>query len=151
MAENTRIGMDGVQVVDLAAEFIGQVLIRGMHVGKERIAAHGWNHAATENRSKRRLFSPGNITMPTVLARFRVFIVVNHNDLGVVRVVCGEGMDLEFAKTSTKGDMVLAAHILVAEENNLPIQERLPDFRDCLIAALAIHAEAGDLSTNRGR
>ena len=136
--------------VDPFAEFLAEALIGRLHVGKERVAPDLRYHPAPEDRAERRLLAPGDIAMPVVLTGFRILVVVDHHDLGVIRMVWCKGMNLEITEQAPESDMVLPADVLVAEKENLALEKRLSDLGHTLRRAIAVHAKASDLGTNGG-
>jgi hypothetical protein len=81
----------------------------------------------------------------------RIFVGVDYHQLGMPgRVRCCR-MNVEIAKEAAKGEVLVLAQVLVAEEDHRVFSERAMDFVDCAIAERLRQVDATNLASDDRR
>ena len=135
--------------VDALARAVVEEVVRGTHVGPERVAAERRRFDDAQDGAERRLGAPGDIAVPHV-GGAQLALRGEHEDLRLVLTRRRERMNLEIAEAATEGDVPLAVEVvLVAEEDDLPLQERPPDLGDRVVRQGTGEIDPADLGADR--
>ena len=123
------LGEDAGDIVDrrhlaeARLQIVVKTFIRHHHVREERIAADVRKLDGAQDGAQRGLLAPGDIGMPGVLHATRIGTVDDTKHF-TVRLVLRRGrMDLKLAEGAGESDMLRAGDILVAEEDDLVLQQ----------------------------
>src|SRR6476620_10127445 len=127
--------MAGEQTRDLRLHAVRQVFVGPDHVGPDGVATDRRAFQATQDSAERRLFAPGRIAMPGILVMVgrRIPVLVDADEARMIRITAGHRMVLERAEALREGYVIGFAHLLVAEEKHLVLQQRLPDVSEQVI------------------
>ena len=113
--------------VDPFLHFVGQAFIGGIHIGEERVTADFGHFEGAQNRTKRGAEAPGYIAVPDILAPLAVAVMRDCQHFRVTGLLRRKGMRLQFAECAGEGKVLFRRDVLIAEENHLPVEKRLPE------------------------
>ncbi len=121
------------------------------HAGEHRVAADRRHLLGDQNRGLRRLFAERLVGMPDVGAERRIgFIVAKFDQHRDVLVAGRERMHGQFAEPAAEIHQVLRADVLVAEDDELVLDQGVLDGAADLIGDWLAKIDAGDLGAEVG-
>jgi len=134
------------------AQVLGQVVPGLVHVGKQGVAAFGWQFPGMQHRAQAGQFFIGKVRMPELARIAQADGLAVFDDVGDdqdFRVVGQqellEHMDLQHAKAATEGDLLVGGDALVAKDHHMVIQVRAVNAGEILVIDRAGQIQADDL------
>src|SRR3954451_12444603 len=126
----TEAGLDAVprpEAGDLLLHVLGQATVGLRHVDPDRVAADRGRLDAAEHRAHRRDLPPGRVAVVRVLVvlGLAVEVLVDRAQPGVVRIAAGNRVVLEAPEPLGQRDVLAAADVLVAEEQDLVLEQQV--------------------------
>ena len=110
---------------------VGQRLVGEILVGEQRVAAVGRHLDAVEDGAHRRLGHHGGVGVPLLADDLLVAgLARDLDDLGVGLHALVVGMDEDLAEAAREGLVALGIELLVAEEDDAVVEQRLADVAD---------------------
>ena len=100
----------------------GQPLVGGVHVAPERVAADGRHLDGAQHRAERRHLAPRDVAVPHVLVALLVDALLEPDDLRHLSLR-EERVHLELAPHRREVTVLGTAQVLVAEEDDLPLEQ----------------------------
>jgi hypothetical protein len=114
----------GNHPVDACPERVVESVVRGVHVGDERVNPGRGHLDGVEDGARRRARSPRDVVVPAVLVAADVGRLCEAGQLGLSGVRRDERMDLELSATR-EAHVLGRCQGLVAEEQDLVVEECL--------------------------
>ena len=126
-----------------------ETVIRRVHVGEECVAASSGSFEQPQDRTERRVGSPGDVGVPKVLEAGRVLVVRDREHFGETRLFRCERMDFQLAEAAAERKVLLGGDVLVVKEEHFPVKERLADDADRCVAERGVQVDTAHHGADR--
>src|SRR6516225_7882427 len=150
-------GLDAVaraQTGDLGLDMVRQLFVSERHVGPHGVTADGRAFHTAQHAAEWRLLAPRRVGVPDILVAIIGGIgrLVDSDEAGMIRVATRYGVIFKLAEIARERDVLGATDVLIAEEQNLVLQQQRSDlFHKTTVTRCNSEIDVADLCTNRAR
>ncbi len=138
----------GAHVADARLHRFRQVVVGGGHVGEQGVAADLGDFDRAQDGTHRRRCPPRDVGVPLVLVAARLGALFEAHDVGG----CArrdERVLLQIAPQPREREMFTVTDVLVAQKDDLPLQEAAVHFAEYFVGERAAQVDTGDLGADR--
>ncbi len=148
-SEDAREVVDRGAAVELFLDRLGEIVVRGFHVGEQRVAADRRDLHRAEHRPERRLLAPRDVAVPGVLAALPLVVRDEDHHFRVAGLGRHERMHFEVTELAEERDVLVGGDVLLAEEQHLVVEPGLLQLRKGAGVAEVAEIDAVHLGPDR--
>ena len=138
------------EAVDARSNVVVETVVRGVHVGEERVATTRRHRDRVQHRGHRRHRAPADVAVPAILVAPDVGRLGEAHQLGELAVGRDERVHFEVAEPAREGDVLRGGDRLVAEEEDLVVEQGLAHLGDHRVGQVVTQRDAVDLGADGG-